>query len=147
MVEQRYQACQASLAFDSRIVRDPGRADEGATMVSAFLNRYLDRFLAHQPEDGSQDVMRITATTVSAVTARLIRDKLQEIADALEQPLPAGETGVPVEVLLGFLSPGLRSHRSGACRAARRKIGSLRPLPVKPGELGKWLQEQDQFIH
>jgi DNA-binding transcriptional ArsR family regulator len=104
MIEQRYQACQASLAFDSRIVRDPGQADEGATMVSAFLNRYLDRFLARRPEDGSQDVMRLTTATVSPATARLIREKLGEVTAALEQPLLADEVGVPVEVLLGFLS-------------------------------------------
>lgn len=106
IIEHRYQACQASLAFGPEIMRDLGQADEGVAMATAFLDRYLDRrFLARLPPHDGQDVMRLTATTVSPAAARLIRSKLEEIIDALEQPVPANETGVPVEVVLGFFSP------------------------------------------
>lgn len=48
-------------------------------------------------------MLRITATSVSPATAALIRGKLQEIADALDQQVPAEQAEVHIEVLLGFL--------------------------------------------
>jgi DNA-binding transcriptional ArsR family regulator len=114
IVEQRYQACQASLAFGPEILRDPGQAGEGAAMVTTFLNRYLDRFLARQASGtggegsgDSGDVMMISAATVSPATATVIRGKLREIADLLKQAPEDQAAGiaVPVEVVLGFFSP------------------------------------------
>jgi DNA-binding transcriptional ArsR family regulator len=112
IIEQRYQACQASLALGPDIIRGPRQAAEGAAVVTALIDRFRRRFLARQaaagdqPADGRpQDAMLVTATTVAPATARLIRDKLQEVIDAIGRPVPAGETGVPVEVLLGFFRP------------------------------------------
>jgi DNA-binding transcriptional ArsR family regulator len=109
IVEQRYQACQASLAFGPEILRDPARAGEGAAVVTAFLNRYLERHLARQAagasdENGgdSTDVMLMTSAAVSPATASVIRGKLREIRDLLEQE-PEGGT-VAVEVILGLVS-------------------------------------------
>jgi DNA-binding transcriptional ArsR family regulator len=125
IMEQRYQACQAGLALGREFMPGPGpgHGDEVAAMVTAFLERYLNRFLDRQAADGARgeghdpvagsDMLRMTATSVSPATARLIRGKLQEIADALDQPAPAGEAQVPVEVLLGFLgsvAPEERPH-------------------------------------
>jgi len=84
-------------------------------MVTAFLDRYLNRFLDRREADGTRredgepadgrNMLLMTETLVSPATAQLIRGKLQEIAEALDQQAPAGEAAVPVEVLLGFLGP------------------------------------------
>jgi len=110
IVEQRYQACQASLTLGPEILRDPVRASEGAAMVTAFLNRYLERHLARQAAGTSDasggdsgDVMLMVSAAVSPATAGLIRGKLREIRDLLEQEPEGG--AVPVEVILGLVSP------------------------------------------
>lgn len=115
IVEQRYQACQTDLFFGREILRDPGQASEAAAMVAAAMNRYLDRFLARQASAGdvsadTGDLGLLATADVSPETARLIRGKLKEVADIIQQhrsgvPVPDGETTVTVEVLLGFFSP------------------------------------------
>jgi DNA-binding transcriptional ArsR family regulator len=117
ITEQRYQACQASLVLGPEFMSGPGRGHKGevAAMVTAFLDRYLNRFLDRREADGTRredgepadgrNMLLMTETLVSPATAQLIRGKLQEIAEALDQQAPAGEAAVPVEVLLGFLGP------------------------------------------
>jgi DNA-binding transcriptional ArsR family regulator len=116
IVEQRYQACQGSLAFGPDIMRDPGTADDSARMITAFLDRYRGRVLAAKagelsgeefpPEEAyRQAVMNLTATAVSPATAMAIRDRLAEVTELLKQSASGQEGAVPVEVLIGFFSP------------------------------------------
>lgn len=118
ITEQRYQACQASLSFGPEIVHDSRQSDEATAMVTALMERYLSRFFANQPpaaeesrQEDRQDVMWLTSARVPLRTAQLVRARLQTVIEALEQSPPGDETGVQVEVLLGFFSPVQRTPR------------------------------------
>jgi DNA-binding transcriptional ArsR family regulator len=117
ILEQRYQACQGDLTIGSGVMRDPGAAGEAASLVAASLDHYRGRYLAYQAgllssgdrapgESYRRPVLTLATTTVSPEVAKAVRGKLQEVIDLLSEPADDSADGVPVEVLIGFLSPG-----------------------------------------
>ena len=115
--EQRYQARQADLTIGPGLLRDPDTADEAAAMVAVFLDDYRRRYVARLAErstwgeDAAEDryrrpMLALTTARVSPAKAQSVRDRLREIMAELDEPDDSGGEAIPVEVLVGFMSPG-----------------------------------------
>jgi DNA-binding transcriptional ArsR family regulator len=116
IVEQRYQACEGDLMIGPAIMHDPAAAGEAVAAVSAFLDRYRSRYLAHLaqtlPAGGTdprepyrEPMMTLVTTAVSAAKAQAVRDRLKEVMAELRGPADEGDDAVNVEVVVGFMSP------------------------------------------
>ena len=114
--EQRYQARQGDLTIGPGILRDPSTADEAAAMVAVFLDDYRRRYVAHLTERSSwgedaaselhrQPVLGLTTARVSPAKAQSVRKRLKEIMAELDESDDSGDEAIPIEVLVGFMSP------------------------------------------
>jgi DNA-binding transcriptional ArsR family regulator len=115
IVEQRYQACQGDLSIGPGVTRDPATAGEAVATVTAILDRYRGRYLAHlartrlagEPaprEPYRQATLSLASTTVSPAKAQAVRDRLREVMAELDEAYD-GADAIKVEILVGFMSP------------------------------------------
>jgi DNA-binding transcriptional ArsR family regulator len=130
ILEQRYQACQRDLMLGPGLTRDEKSGDEAESVTAAALDRYRSRFFAARRtalgpgpassaplvlpagqaspagESYRTPVLQVTEARIPAARAAAIRDRLQEVIGELGQLSHQDDgTGVPIEVLIGFISP------------------------------------------
>jgi DNA-binding transcriptional ArsR family regulator len=130
ILEQRYQACQASLEFGpgamgSRAAVADETVADAATVLRTILSQYGERFLAAAasqpvlPDDlpAAQSyrlpLLAVQEKTVAPDVAARIRDRLQAIHDDLSAAARAADGAdagghgdwVEVSIVTGFISP------------------------------------------
>jgi DNA-binding transcriptional ArsR family regulator len=114
--EQRYQACQGDLDIGPGLTRDPATAGEAIAAVAVILDRYRSRYLAHLAqtrltresaprEPYRQAMLRMVSTKVPPAKAQALLDRLAEVMAGIDEAYD-GDDAIPVEVLVGFMSPG-----------------------------------------
>lgn len=116
IVEQRYQACQIDLFIGPWAMHERGEAEEAATILVDFtLDRYRRGYLDHlaslplgpPPEDRS--MLAHKYQMVSPARARVIQEKLREIAAELDRPEDqedGGDSTVRIDVLVSYMTTG-----------------------------------------
>jgi hypothetical protein len=114
ILEQRYQACQGTLALGPGAMGAGGPAADTEVIVGAVLDQFRDRFFAAhragQPTAGAvppgaagrKAILAVHQARVPEVTAASIRARLESLMDELQAAPDEGEGGVPIDVLIGF---------------------------------------------
>jgi DNA-binding transcriptional ArsR family regulator len=114
IVEQRYQACQVDLFIGPWARREPGEAEEAANILVGFTlekyrRRYLDYLASTPPSPASEERSWLTykAMMVSPARARIIQDKLREVAAEFDGPAQPGDDAadaVQIEALVSYMT-------------------------------------------
>ncbi|MBO0823422.1 MAG: helix-turn-helix domain-containing protein [Actinobacteria bacterium] len=112
IVEQRYQANQRDLMFDSNFLRE--HADESESAVRAMLDNFRDGFFTAfremrlatdsmlEGEAYRKPTLFVSETRVSPQRAAEMREKLQELQKWLGSEDDGDPGGVLVDVLIGY---------------------------------------------
>lgn len=114
IVEQRYQACQIDLVIGPWARREPGEAEEAANILVDFtLDRYRRRYLDYLaslppgPPSGDRSMLTAGGRMLSSARARMIQDKLREIAAEFDRPEDQGDDGdgtVQIDILVSYMT-------------------------------------------
>lgn len=117
IVEQRYQACQVDLVVGPWARRERGEAERAANFLVDFtLDRYRRRYLDYlaslppgPPSAGERSFLTHKASMVPPARARIIQDKLREIAAEFDRPGDSGDDGqgtVQIDILVSYMTTG-----------------------------------------
>jgi DNA-binding transcriptional ArsR family regulator len=113
ILEQRYQACQRDLRFDSGFLRE--HADESEAAMRAVLDNFRAGFITafrRLPADPGgtaesyrRPVLFAGQARVSPARAAEIRARLQEVMQWLDAAENQDKDGVAVDVVVGYYAP------------------------------------------
>ncbi len=114
IVEQRYQACQVDLFVGPWATREYGEVEEAANILVGFTldryrRRYLDYLASLRPGRPPEDWSMLTHKyrMVSPARARIIQDKLREIAAEFDRPSDQDDDGdgtVRIDILVSYMT-------------------------------------------
>lgn len=115
ILEQRYQACQRDLAFDSGFLRE--HADETEAALQAVLDNFRDGFFAAirdkrlapdaapETEPYRRPTIFVAEPRVSPTRAAEIKARLQEFMTWLDDEVTQDPDGILIDVLIGYYAP------------------------------------------